>query len=803
MVAASERAELVLEKERLKACQRFEAAKTAGIVSGEFEDDVWHYKGLRLLFREIGGKSRAEHRPHLSDRAGQLGRCFAAWTIAAKVSPELAISRVNAFRWLAKTIGRRDALWTNISPATLNEALSKLKHATKDSTTYHRANGIGSFVEYLNGLVVRIDGEDLRYSERFIRWRHGVPNPIRSTLEVTSESHEARRKDKFEPNLHIALATARTMTSQNPSLEPCPGYDRLRLEPLAFGLALGLRVGEICALPLDVLEVDESTGAHLARIPIEKGAIPGGTAVPEIWEEALREAQAYLLEHCAAARKRAREIETFGFEFVRRTVLEGRTNRPLTDGQLAQLRVEGLDPAKHCFISELISSFSISEKELTADGKYGSCRVDLPRLVAARMTAWLDDRFRRWDWLKFAQRYARTGNISNISVLDVGKYCGTSKASVAKASWYINDLRKFLAKMRAAGIFEPGRKTPLAARDAWRKRWLTMRTQMLSHRGGGSCTAIHIDVFMTELERRYASYLSRHFKEVFIEGGNASGGGFVGNRVRRGMETKLSDHLVVLWEYQFTGMSALGILPRPILRSDFYNYLCRNAQKKTVFERLAICSDDGRPYSFTPHSIRRWVTTALLRSGPSETAIDLWMGRTPRQTRHYDYRTAKERAEYVRARYLDEGAEPNDVLGRKVKFWREEGLSSEQIEKLVCEKLKILHFTPWGGCTRELYISPCNKGLMCLRGFGTESACASFQIDPSDLVAKRNIEGLRAKYMKMLNVIEPNHAGLLEILRSELSTTEQLDQHIAFMIDIVRGCDEALRSYVAAESVNG
>jgi len=793
--------EAVLEAELRKARERFQIAKESGLATGTFDGNVWGYKGARLHFTEISARnSRSERQPPLVGRAAKVGRCFAALSIAAQVSQELAISRHNAFRWLARTIRRRESLWINITAATLNEVVCELKKSTSIATTYHRACSLSAFVDYLNAMTARVAGVEARYCERFIRWKHGVPNPIRSTLEITSEARETRRREKFEPNLHVALATARAMIANDQPLEPSPGYDRLRLEPLSFALALGLRVGEVCALPMDALEKDQDTGLYFVRVPTEKRALASATAVPEIWQDALCEAYTYLLEHCAEARARAQEIETSGFEFVRQAIVRGRSNHPLTSGRLVQFKVGQLDPEKYCFISELTSAFSLSWKEFASGGKFRTCQVPLARLVAARMVEWLDDRFKRWDWARFSSICAKTGNVPNISVLGIGRFCGASKSSVTKARWYIGDLRKFLARMREEGLFEKGTRPSSVRREAWSKRWIRMREKMLGHQGGGSCTVVDIEAFIAELGRRYASYLSRHFKEAFDGAGNASGGGFLGKRVRQGMEVRLSDHLIVLWEYQFTGTRALGILPRPILRSDFYNYLSHNAQKKTVFERLSILDDNQRPYGFTPHTIRRWVTTALLRSGPSETAIDLWMGRSPRQTRHYDYRTAKERAEYVRDRYLEEGAEPNDVLGRKVRFWRENGLSSSQIEQLVCEKLKVLHFTPWGGCSRELYISPCNKGLMCLRGFGTDSACPSFQIDPADLVARRNIEDLRHKYTQMLRVIEPRHSELAETLMHELNTSEPLDQHLAFVVDVVRGCNEALRTYDVANA---
>src|SRR5690606_11477620 len=177
-----------------------------------------------------------------------------------------------------------------------------------------------------------------------------------------------------------------------------PGYDRIRLESLAFGMALGLRVGEICSLPINVLEKDKDTQRYFARVATEKSALSGAMAVTEIWEESLLEANAYLLEQCADARNRAREIEESGFNFVCERLLENRRIMPLTDGELAQLKVLGLDPDKYFFIGEIVFAFSLSRKEFRCDGKYGAFRKEVPRLVAAKMASWLDERFAKWDW---------------------------------------------------------------------------------------------------------------------------------------------------------------------------------------------------------------------------------------------------------------------------------------------------------------------------------------------------------------------------------------------------------------------
>ena len=139
---------------------------------------------------------------------------------------------------------------------------------------------------------------------------------------------------------------------------------------------------------------------------------------------------------------------------------------------------------------------------------------------------------------------------------------------------------------------------------------------------------------------------------------------------------------------------------------------------------------------------------------------------------------------------------PKDFLGRSVVRWRESEMEESQIELLITEKLRALHYTPWGTCSRELYISPCDKGLMCVRGYGTSNACASFQIDRDDDEAKGAIIKLRSKYALMLNALDANYENLSRNILAELNDAEPLDQHIAFAADIVQSCDTILAEYM-------
>ncbi|WP_194289231.1 hypothetical protein [Pseudomonas monteilii] len=138
---------------------------------------------------------------------------------------------------------------------------------------------------------------------------------------------------------------------------------------------------------------------------------------------------------------------------------------------------------------------------------------------------------------------------------------------------------------------------------------------------------------------------------------------------------------------------------------------------------------------------------------------------------------------------------PPDFLGRLVIRWREESIADEQIEEMIIEKLSILNLTPWGGCTRELYISPCDRGLMCIRGFGTDSGCKSFHLNPDDLEAKAAIESLLSEYEKILRAIFDNQTDITSSIEAELDNTHAFDQHVLFVMDMVTSCKTALEAY--------
>lgn len=264
------------------------------------------------------------------------------------------------------------------------------------------------------------------------------------------------------------------------------------------------------------------------------------------------------------------------------------------------------------------------------------------------------------------------------------------------------------------------------------------------------------------------------------------------------IEMPFSNFLFIVKDELFNAASSsLGFVPRPMLISDIANWLAEDSSRnKSVFNRYNIRDDHNVLVNITSHQFRHWVSTALLRSGKNESMIDRFMGRTLGQTRHYDHRTPKERAEGIRSRYMSE-TPPDDVLGRRVKRMRENGVPQSEIENALNHTLSVVHYTPWGTCNRDLDINPCEKGMMCLRGEDGQG-CQHFGIDPDDEEAKQSIINTKAHYEAQLSALLPNYENLLHTLNKQ----EPLDQHVQYCIDTIEGCESALRAYEKARSRN-
>lgn len=555
-------------------------------VAGNFDGPVWNYRGIGLIFCEHTSRNRGGKTP-LGGASESLAKCYMVSEMMRGVTPSCAIGHLNAFRMLAWTVEKNKRQWHTLGPSVFDSTVEWLRLDYKESTVYNRAGGLVAFLTYVNRVTAPINGTVVPFLRRSVSWKHGVRNPIRDDEDPTSDKFTARREDLYRADVHTALATARFKVTSEPSLEPSSGYDRIRLEALAFMLSLGIRVGELCALPINAYERDSDTGLPFVRVPVEKTREPAAIPLGTLWEEAVSSAYAYLLEMCASARRQAFEIEQRGFSFIYDKLSEKRQLKPLSNAQSYQLSLSGLDSRNHFLISEWTDAFDVSHKEFVSDGRFRSAIVAVPKPVAASAVAWIDERVELWDWSEYAQRSA-SGKLYGCG-LSIFSHAGIPDSTIQKPGlWFRAELIKFLQKLVQIGAFEGVVPPSSGVLKAVRNSWAKLRENMLSHKGGAHSTFINADKVIQILREHYDRWLEVHYGEI-VDSSLDLASGERGPKIGRvGMPQKLSEHLIVVWEGQFNKLSAKGLIPRPILRKDFYQYLSKGDDRKTIFERLEI-----------------------------------------------------------------------------------------------------------------------------------------------------------------------------------------------------------------------
>ena len=311
------------------------------------------------------------------------------------------------------------------------------------------------------------------------------------------------------------------------------------------------------------------------------------------------------------------------------------------------------------------------------------------------------------------------------------------------------------------------------------------------------------NIMLVFSKRKLAGLLFDRYKEfqriVFQENDVDADDSLTYSSASFSMQVPFSRHLFIAREDTFgLGSNENGIIPKPLTARTFSNWLIRDEVMRggTVFERFDVRNPDRKIVQINTHQFRHWLSTALMRSGKNEMMVDMFMGRTAGQTRHYDHRTSKERAENIRDKYLSQSP-PDDALGRRIKRMRGNDVSLDEIQSVLEHTFSVVHYTPWGTCKRDLDVSPCEKGMMCLRGEDGKG-CGHFGIDPTDEEAKQSIINTKVHYENQLNVLIPNYESLMETLNQ----TEPLDQHVQYCMDTIQGCEHALKAYENYEKDN-
>ena len=176
----------------------------------------------------------------------------------------------------------------------------------------------------------------------------------------------------------------------------------------------------------------------------------------------------------------------------------------------------------------------------------------------------------------------------------------------------------------------------------------------------------------------------------------------------------------------------------------FKGYTTEVIGKNSAFRRYKLNVPDEIIESYKTHMGRHWQTTSLFRAGAQDWVVDLFMGREPGQGRKYDHNTGVERARKIKDLLLKYTDNFIGEIADKVRVFRKEGKTDEEIMEYLDHVIVSVHWTPYGACIRNLALKPCQYNVRCIRGQNGEG-CSEFIVNKSDDEAIAGIKRLVKK----------------------------------------------------------
>lgn len=806
------RARIVLSKEIARRRNDFNSLVKNNIIKSDdgWDSDTWTYKSFNIYFNKWHGKNgkvisnhcKYENRIFLKDASTDIAKCYIIVQIKKMLSGPYVRGCAAIVGVLSEVLGDSLCDWIVINKSSLSGAVNNLKRNYQSQyTLYERVNKLLQFYEYIKTIRHPVQDKEVSFLVNTFLWHHGINNPVNGNNIDNSKN---TKRLKYHDEIGSAIGKLKEIvTNIN---EPKEGYYRIRIEALAFVLAHGLRIGELLRLPNHPLGKED--GMLFTRVYTEKGQPPIIRAVSPVWEEAIINAEKYLVRVCEPARKRAREIEEDGFKFLYNEINKFREINTQNETHIQQIEVMGFDVNNTSFVKEFSDCFNTTKKRFfNKNNPFRAATRLVAQPLPAKATVWLDERFELWDWNKYVYQpgaYVNHNLIGLFSPKGIAKLCGGSKGSASKEPYYscIREVIELLKKESVIGNTDEQhiRNISEIKKNNIRNKWKKIRKEII-RTSKGCNRVILLDELSLVLKKKYNEWLEKHYSQIRNDSIDDS------VQVKQEISSKsfrknlpLSEHLLVVWEKQFSDSTkdfSLGLIPKPVFRKDFYDFLGADNTKTSIFQKFNINSDNGKPYVIRPHEIRHWLTTSMMRSGINEQVIDLWMGRTPGQSRHYDHRTSSERALNIREKLINTLTNkiPMNNLGKKILIWRKENVSLDKQRELLERKLKVMHFTPQGLCDRSLSINPCQKGMACLHGYGEQNGCKHFYIDPGDETARLEILKIKKENEKMLSLLMDGYSRIHNAFEKSMINNEYIIRNVSHIKSIIDGCSKALIVY--------
>ncbi|MEW5976416.1 MAG: hypothetical protein AB1898_11500 [Acidobacteriota bacterium] len=179
-----------------------------------------------------------------------------------------------------------------------------------------------------------------------------------------------------------------------------------------------------------------------------------------------------------------------------------------------------------------------------------------------------------------------------------------------------------------------------------------------------------------------------------------------------GQKQMLSESLCVMFHNQFSSQKAtLRFLPELVGYCQLQLALGAHQGKGSVFSDRDLTERDGSPLKIKTHAFRHWLNTLAHHGGLTDVLLARWMGRNDlRQNAAYQHGTVEQRAGWVR-----EGIEKGILMGPIADASRGIRDPVERREFLEAH-IPVAHVTPYGWCTHNFAIEPCQFHLNCFAG---------------------------------------------------------------------------------------
>ncbi len=205
----------------------------------------------------------------------------------------------------------------------------------------------------------------------------------------------------------------------------------------------------------------------------------------------------------------------------------------------------------------------------------------------------------------------------------------------------------------------------------------------------------------------------------------------------------------------------------------------------TLFTRLQLNDDDGKPVRLRTHQLRHWLNTLARKGGLSELEIALWSGRKDvRSNAEYDNLTDSEMVSLSR-----EVMSPRETS--LVEFVVREPVSRDEFDAL---KIKTGHVTELGVCVHDFAMAPCHKHgdcgnceeQWCVKGDKASNSRIRHSLATTEILHKKAVEALGDGWIGAAPW-EAHHYRSLKRLRSLVAILDDPNVPVGSIIRLAKG----------------